>query len=106
MPIAPRLLLLLLLVAPGCDDKADAKADDAKAAPKATAEDCKKAYEHLADLKVKKSADFTKQELLDLDKGNIEQCTKRGSKEEVDCLLAIAEHDMMKIADCHGVKKK
>jgi hypothetical protein len=103
-----RIALLLLFVGSvACDDKGkDTKAEDAKAAPQATAEDCQKAYEHLVDLKLKKDPDsFKREELLDLEKGNIEQCTKRGNKDEVDCLLAIKEHDMMTIADCHGVKK-
>jgi hypothetical protein len=100
------LSLTLLLLA--CDDSSkDTKADATKEPPKATAEDCQKAYEHLADLKLKKDpGDFTKEKLLELDKGNIETCTKKGSKAEVDCLLAIKEHDMMAIADCHGVDKK
>lgn len=54
----------------------------------------------------KSPGDFTKEQLLEIDKGNLEQCAKHGTKAEVECLLAIADHDMMKIADCHGVKKK
>jgi hypothetical protein len=100
-------LCITLFAFLGCDDKKDTKADEAKGPPPATAEDCQKAYEHLADLKLKKDpGDFTKEKLLELDKGNIESCTKKGSKAQVDCLLAIKEHDMMAIADCSGVDKK
>lgn len=60
-----------------------------------------------AELKVAKDpGDFTKEQLVDLDKGNIEQCTKKGSKPFVDCLMAINTHDMMAIADCSSGDKK
>jgi hypothetical protein len=99
------LVLSLTLVACGGDTKSAGAAEGAPA--KATPEDCQKAYEHLADLKLAKSpTDFTKEELLAIDKGNIETCQKSGTKAEVECLMAIQAHDMMAIADCHGVKKK
>jgi hypothetical protein len=101
------IVFTLALTFLGCDDKPAETKSDAKAEAKATAEDCKKAYEHLADLKVAKDpGDFTKEQLVDLDKGNIEQCTKKGSKPFVDCLLAIKAHDMMAIADCSDADKK
>ncbi len=84
MPTVPRLVPLLLLAASACGDKA-------------TAEDCRRAYEHVVDL-MKKSGEVSQEQYLDL---AIEHCTEKFSKEEVDCLLALAEYETMKLHDCH-----
>jgi len=94
------LVSIAFVVACGGDKKADDKpADNGKA----TADQCQKAYEHLADLHVKKSGG-TAADALALDKGNIESCPKMITTKGIECMNAMTEWDMMKWGDCVKLK--
>ena len=95
-----RTLSLVLLLAIGCGGNKD----EAPAGPaKATPDQCKAAYAHLADLQVKKNGG-TADEWLKTQQGNIESCPRMTTTKGIDCLNAITEWDMMKVADCSKVK--
>ena len=84
-----------MLVACGGDKKDSAPA----AADKATADQCKAAYAHLADLESKKNGDKP-EDWLATQKGNLDSCPKMVTPKGIDCMNAMAAWDLMKWGDC------
>jgi hypothetical protein len=96
------ILIGVLALAIGCggDKKEEAKPAGAE---KATADQCKAAYTHLADLAAKKNGGTT-DDWLKTQQGNIESCPKMITTKGVDCMNAMTAWDMMKWKDCVELK--
>jgi hypothetical protein len=93
------LVFVLVLGCGGKKDDAAPPADNGKA----TADQCKKAYDHLAELNAKKTGG-TAADWLSLQKGNLESCPKMVTSKGIDCMTAMTEWDMMKWANCNDLK--
>lgn len=92
--------VLVLLTAAACSDSKKSPEPGKPAAGKVTADDCKAAYDHLADLKVKADPSMTKDKFLELQRGNLESCPKRATRASLDCMLAMTAYDMMAWSEC------
>lgn len=95
------VVVLTTLLALGCKSQEAKPAATAPARP--TAEECRKAYEHVAELEAAQGK-ASKEMLMSTYKGAIEQCEKHGKRARVDCLGALTDVSMQKIMDCESLR--
>jgi hypothetical protein len=94
--------LISIALFAGCGNKKDGGGGD-DPSRKATADECQKAYDHVADIEAA-DGKMSKDELVKLAQGYIEHCPKMTTKAGIDCLMALQKHDIMAEADCSRKK--
>jgi hypothetical protein len=94
------LAALSLMTAVACKDAKPSPEPEKRASDKVTAQECRTAYEHLADLKAKADTSITREQFLELQRGNLESCPKMATRASLDCMLAMTSYDMMAWSAC------